>query len=486
MYSNLKHTFKQTAIYSLGNISTKLIGFILLPLYTNPKYLSVEEYGIWVTLEVTSQILIGVLALNLPLAMLRFSSSEKNSEKAKSVIFTTIVSLLGIIALSLIFLLPNANFFSRLIFGTAGYSDYFFFLFFYVALGIFNGAPLNILRIKEKSTFYVIVTVLKFTAILLLNIYFVVQLNEGVTGIIKGQLIGEAALTLITAPVVISSIKFKIDFHTLAEMLKYGSPLVLSTISSFILSFGDRYILLHYLDEAKVGIYSLGYKIASVMNMLILQSFQLGFLPIAYKKLGDKDAARFFSKVLTYYAIVLTFTALGLSVFGKELLELLAKDNAYFAAASVIPIISLAFVLKGVQYNFALSFHYSKKTIYNAVIVVITAVVSLALNIILVQIYGFIGSAVAMLVAISFMMVLSYVYGKKTYKIPFELNKLAKIIYVGILLYFIAYLLSDLSFGIRIIVKLFLLAFFPFILILHGIFDKTEKEKLLEIIKWKR
>lgn len=53
MLNHLRNTVKHTAIYSLGNLSTKIIGLILLPLYTS--YLTTAEYGIFSILEVTSQ-----------------------------------------------------------------------------------------------------------------------------------------------------------------------------------------------------------------------------------------------------------------------------------------------------------------------------------------------------------------------------------------------------------------------------------------------
>jgi len=47
-------------------------------------------------------------------------------------------------------------------------------------------------------------------------------------------------------------------------------------------------IIKYFMDDASVGIYSLGHKLASVINVFILQSFQMGYLPIAYKKMNDE------------------------------------------------------------------------------------------------------------------------------------------------------------------------------------------------------
>ena len=85
MLKSLKSTLKHSLIYSFGNLSSKLIGLILLPLFTS--LLTTEEYGILSIFEVSSQILIAVFALNLHTAMLRWAAVEKNEKEEKSVIF---------------------------------------------------------------------------------------------------------------------------------------------------------------------------------------------------------------------------------------------------------------------------------------------------------------------------------------------------------------------------------------------------------------
>ena len=59
MLKELKNTIRHTAIYGFGNVAVKLIGFVLMPLYT--KHISVPEYGILGILEVTILILSQVL-----------------------------------------------------------------------------------------------------------------------------------------------------------------------------------------------------------------------------------------------------------------------------------------------------------------------------------------------------------------------------------------------------------------------------------------
>ena len=54
MLENIKQTVKHTGIYALGNISAKLVGFVLLPIYT--KHIPVAAYGVWGLLELIASL----------------------------------------------------------------------------------------------------------------------------------------------------------------------------------------------------------------------------------------------------------------------------------------------------------------------------------------------------------------------------------------------------------------------------------------------
>ncbi len=481
MFKSFKETIKHSAIYGLGNISSKLVGFLLLPLYTD--YLTTSEYGILAIIEITGQILVSVFSLNIGTAMMRWSSEEKEESKKKSIIFTSLVATLIIAGLLLIILLPFSAKFSEIFFKTETFTDYFILLFLTSAFGIYNLIPLTIMRLREKSALFATLTTLKFAVTLLFNIYFLAYLKMGIEGILISQLIGQALLFLFSIPITLKNIVPKFKLSVLKEMINYGVPLVFSTIFALAFTMSDRFIIKIISGEASVGLYSLGHKIASVINMLILQSFQLGFLPIAYKKLGDPDEKRFFSKTLTYYTLLLVAAGLSVALFGKELLEILAQKASFRAAYSVIPIIAFAFVLKGIQYNFSLSFHYSKKTSYNALIVIISAIVNVTLNIWFVTAYGYVGAAYAMLISIFVMMLLSYYFGKKVYPIPFEIKRITVIIFIGAVFFTFSFLINDYSLFIRLIAKTAILFLFALAVLKSKVFSDDELSGLKRGIK---
>jgi len=473
MIDKLIKSSKHIIIYSLGNLATKLTGFILLPLYTST--LTTAEYGILGTLEVTSQMLVAILALSLPTAMLRWCSSEKSKEGIKSVVFTTISSITVILVLFNLLMFPLSADFSKLLLESAEYSLYFNLLFVSLSFDLLNLVVLNLIRFHEKPVFYIIINSVKLGAILVLNIYFLTVLKMGIEGIILGQLIGSLLLTLFSLPFIFKNINFHFSWPVFRAMVKYGFPLIFTTVSALLLSMGDRFIIPRYLSYSELGIYTLGYKMGGIINMFILQSFQLGFLPIAYKMFEEKDAKRFFSKVLTYFSVVLIVAALGLSLFSREIIILFSTKNSdYWAAFVVVPLISFSFVIKGWQYYFSLGLHYVKRTSYNAYIVIACAAFSLGLNFLLIPEFGIIGAAITINLANAVMALLYFIVSQRFYHINFEILRLVKLTITGLVLYGLSFFARESQFWIGILIKTLLFAAYPVILFYLKFFDDAE------------
>ena len=178
MLDKLKHTFKHTVIYSIGNVSLKLIGIILLPLYTT--HLESSEYGAYAILEVTSMILVSVLSFRLSTAMMRWWAGTKDDYNKKSIVFTSFISAFTIVLFLNLFAFPFHNDFSILFFGTENYNKYFLILILSVSFEILNLFPMELLRIREKSALFITITISKTLTVLFLNILLIAYYKLGI------------------------------------------------------------------------------------------------------------------------------------------------------------------------------------------------------------------------------------------------------------------------------------------------------------------
>lgn len=483
MIGRLKKTVKHTAIYGFGNISNKLVGLLLLPLYTD--YLSTSEYGILSIIEITSSLLIILFTINLPQSMLLWCSREKSLDKEKSIIFTTTIGIIVIAATVVISFYPFHTELSGLVFGNEKFTNYFSLLMIWFFFGILNRIPQSLIRLRERSVFFSVVMSTKFTLILLVNIYLVAFVHMGVEGIVIGQILGEIYSLILTIPILYRNIRLSVEWKALKEMLVYGIPLIFTAVSSQLLSSGDRYIMLYFLTSSSVGIYAIAQKIGGVINVFLLNSFQQGFMPIAFKMFDQENSKRFFSKVLTYYTFILALTALFVSFFSKEVVYLLA-DHSYYQSYTVVPFVAFAFLVKGINSVFTLSYHYSKKTTGYAIIIVVGMLLNIGMNILMIPWFGMYGAGISMLSSYIFMAVLSYKHAQKLYFIEYEIAKVIKIVVLSTVLYLITLYLPDTDNFIEVILKLALFMSFPFILFFLNFYDKIELIKLKQSWdKWK-
>ena len=229
MLGRLKKTLKHTVIYSMGNVAVKLVGVVLLPLYT--KHITVSDYGVLGILEVTIMILTETLILGQPNAYLRFYDSHEFASKRKSTLFTifsfVFISVLLFCIIGYLFVPDIASYFSN----PESFKIYFRLSLLIILLRVINNLSLTVLRAKEQSFIYAMANVLKIIVILGLNIYFIVSLKLGVQGILYAYIAGEIIMLILLFPLILREIEFSFDTLILKAALIFGLPLIFNSLA---------------------------------------------------------------------------------------------------------------------------------------------------------------------------------------------------------------------------------------------------------------
>lgn len=481
MLKNIKDTALQTIIYGIGNIIIKAAGLILLPIYASE--LSTNEFGMLSILEVSAQFLVAIVAFRLPNSLLRWGSAEPDPELRKEIYFTSWFTLtLIIIAFNLLFI-PFSGFFSELFFSSSEYSRYFILLFASVSFEILGLMPLQLFRINNKSGYYISLVITKMIVALLLTIYLVKFKGFGVEGAVIGWLAGNIALWLGSLPIQLKNTKIKFNPKLAREMIRYGSPLIVSSIAVLLLNLSDRYIIAIFYTYSDLGIYSMGYKIGSVINLLLIGSFSLSFVPIAFKQFEQSGFNEFFSKMLTYFIAIAVIFTLGICIFSKEILKVISDDNPeYWLAVLIIPFIAFNFIFKAIHFFIALLFQVTRKTKFDAKVVSFGFVLNIILNLILIPIYDIYGAVAATGLSYIFMVWLSHKYVQDIYPIKFENKRLLFLILSCAVFIVFGIFLNELEIGLRLLLKGLLFLTYPLVLFIF-IAKKSEKTKLISFVK---
>ena len=481
MIKNLKLTGKRSLIISLGKIGSKLVGFILLPIYT--KEIAVNDYGVLGLLELIELVGVQVLAVGLHQALLRWLSLSKEEAEKKSIVFTIFICLMVVGLLSVLVIVSTKENLSVLLFGNPIYSNYLIYVF--ISISFINLAKISqtILRVEERTVLYTISILVQFIVSVILNIYFVAILKLGVEGVLLAYVISSGVLFLILFPFLVSRSRLKFDIPVLREMMIFSYPFILTAISATILQMGDRYLLSKLSSLTEVGLYSLGYKFSNVLKIFIIDSFLLGFPIIGWQVVKNNEKPReFFSKIFTYFIFALIWISLVISVYAKGIIHLVALNKSYWDSYLVIPYLLVGVIMLGWAYFSFFILQIPKKTKHISVILTVAAVVNIGINLLLIPKYGMMGAAYSRIISNFIAMVLAYILAQKYYEIKYEFKRLPVLFVIALVLYIVSGLFDPLALVYRITFKGLLILAFPFLLYFLKFYDAEELKNLKRLI----
>ena len=483
MLNNIKVATKDTFIYSLGNISTKIIGLVLLPLYTEK--LSVAEYGVLGTVEITIQVLAASFSLSLYQALNRWYWDKEYRRRQKSIFFTILISMLGGAILLIILFVPFSSYFSKSILGSVQYAYLFRLLLIDASLQIIARLFLTLMRLERKPILFTTTNIIKLIITLGLTIYFVAGLKRGVEGIIEAQIIGFAVFMLINSRYLLRSIEPVFETSILKEMIRFSYPLVISTISGVILTVTDRYVLRYMEGLSEMGLYNLGFKLANVLKIFVINSIMSGLMPLRFKMMDNPNNKRFYSKTMTYTAYGFIILLLVLSMFSKEVIRVLAHNSDYWGAFHIVPILCFAQLFELLRQNSRFGLIVEKKTKIISSILIIVAILNLGLNILLVSFFSSYGAAMASLISQLAFFGLIHFYAQKYYPIPYEMKKIWMMVFVSVIFVAIVYLgINSMNLLPRLLIKIFLVLIFPVVLYFFNFYEPVELLRLKQ--SWRK
>ena len=129
-------------------------------------------------------------------------------------------------------------------------------------------------------------------------------------------------------------------------MNRFGLPLVPSGLALWALNFSDRFFLARLSGQDDVGRYSIGVRIASAM-VLLLVAFRTAWPAFAYSIDDEREAKRTYAFVLTYLLFVACWLSLALGVLAPWIVQVLARNEAFWPGADVVAPLAFAGALLG-------------------------------------------------------------------------------------------------------------------------------------------
>ena len=281
-----------------------------------------------------------------------------------------------------------------------------------------------------------------------LNIFFMVfypeiaGIERSIEYVFISNLIASAVELLFLLPNLIKNTG-KSSYSLWTEMFKYSWPLIILGLAGMVNETFDRISMNHLLPKEtakyEIGVYGTFYRLSMIMTIFI-QAFRYAAEPFFFAEADKKSSKATYSIVMDYFVFASSGIFLFTALFKSEIAHLLIRNDQFHNhpdALAIVPILLLANLFLGVFYNLSIWYKINDKTLIGAYISIVGAVITIALLLIFVPIYGFLAAAITTLIVYFVMVVISYVLGQKYYPIKYNLKELTLIIAISFILYYV-------------------------------------------------
>lgn len=483
MLDVVKNTFKHSLIYSVGNIGIKIVGLILIPIYTNPVYLTTDDYGAFAILESLLAILSSLLPISMGQGLTRWYWIKNDRDYQKAVFFNTLIFIVVVQILFLAICYPLRAEITYLLFTSREYTYVVVLTLFSSSLNIIMQQVLHLAKIQQRSLLFALVNISRLLVTLGLILFFIIGKGRGLNGIWEAQLISYTLTIIALLPVIIRNCKPEFHFHEIREMLNYGFPFMLASLSGIILVFADKYMLNIMDGLDKTAVYSLGFRVSNTIKIIVATSIGFAIAPIRMKMISNPVNLRFFSKNLTYIGFVMMFFVLFVSLFALEGLKILTSDVIYWEANNIVPFLSMAVFIGVLKDYSSESMLILKNTRFIALFVFLTGLFNVGINYLLIPRFDIYGASVSTLSSQLLLWILIFRYSQKMMYIPYELNKILKIILVGSVMLVVGILIANYPLLWRLLIKFLMIGIFPVILYLWNFYEEIELKTIRRIFQ---
>ena len=447
--NKFKQLASETAIYGLSSIVGKAINFLLVPFYTTKAILSYEEYGIVTELYSYVAVLNVLYLYGMETAYFRFTSKSADGEKQiYSSVFSSILITTSI--LTLLMASSATSIINWLEF--PGMERFVYWFAAIIAIDSLMAIPFVKLRYERKAKQFATYKLINIILNLGLNLFFLffckniwngVFLHElkGIIGIVYNpeynveyvfisNLIANACYIFLLFGV-LKKARFIINWQLLQPMLIYAFPLLLSQLAGNFNEMFSRMMLKKILpdgfytefnNQEALGIFGACYKISMIMTLAI-QAFRYAAEPFFFRESQAKDSKETYAQVFLYFGIFGLFSVLAISLNLDIIKHIFLRDEGYWTALSVVPFLLMGSLFLGLYYNLSIWFKVQDKTYFGTIISVTAAIITIALNFILIPYIGYMGSAITTLLVYLYMSLFAYFTGQRYYPIKYNIVK---------------------------------------------------------------
>lgn len=433
----------------MSHIVGRLVNYLLVPLHTRVFH-DPAQYG--TITEMYSYVSFFIVLLTYGMETTFFRFSQKMPEEKK--VFST--ALISLFITSVLFVgsatwwaQPLADFMHY-----AAHPEYITWFAVILACDAVAAVPFALLRQQNRPIRFAVFKNFNILINVALNAYFLLLApylqQRGMVAPFYNPSIGvgyvfiaNLVASVLTLPLLSQQLLLitrGFDFTLWKHMVRYGAPLLIVGLGGMVNETLDRAIMKYLIaDEAtalhQLGVYGANYKL-SILITLFIQAYRYAAEPFFFSGATDANRKVLYARVMNYFVLICLSAFLLVMLFIDQFA--LFVGDSYREGLHIVPLLLLANICLGIYFNLSIWYKLADKTMYGAGISVIGALITIALNVWWVPVYGYTGAAWATLVCYFSMMVMGYVSGARYFPIPYQPVRVMVYVFTAIGIYMLS------------------------------------------------
>jgi O-antigen/teichoic acid export membrane protein len=431
--SEIRTLFRHSSHYLGGLLGKMALGFVSMPIFT--RAFSVADYGLIDFAQKILLLLVACSKMGLQQSALRFFDRKAfaRDHDSQSRYYSTMLMgaalMSGIVAAVLLALskTPLKASIDATLLALTG------FVAVLVVLRALESMLWAFMRSEEKTKAYNLTTLVMKIATIAAVCFLLWRgrrtAGSFFAGTVAVEVVTVAILTMLLFRRQILSLK-NFDATLFRSGLLFGAPLVLYEIASIVLDSGDRVLVRHYLGADALGLYSVAYGLSAQVNEMLILPLNLAIFPIymrLWKSEGREATITFLSTCLDMFLMVAAGVCAIAAIAAHDGLVLLASSR-YAGVDRLIPIIVIGLLLYTTHVFLAAGLLIHKNTGTMAILLLISAVVNIAMNVVLLPRIGLMAGAIATL--LSYMVCIGLLAWFSNRVLPLEIQMTSVLKYV--------------------------------------------------------
>ena len=373
-----------TITYAIGTFGTKILSFLIVPLYTY--FIIPEDLGDYDLLITTVSLLSPILTLKISEATYRWIINNKDNEiqyisaTYNLLIKNSITAAIVLLIINKIIPIWHCYYFITILIGDR-------------VLECLQ----KLLRGLRNQKLFAVSGVFHTCIFVFSNLYKICYLHEGVIALLQSNILS-VFLTIIFILVCEPRLRkvdiFKNYWTIQKELLSYSAPLVPSALCWWMMNTSDRYVIRLFLGRYANGIYSVAYKFPSILTT-VFNMFNNAWTDMALAEIKKGETSNFYVKSIFQKLYKMSFSLAILLIPLTKLIMKLILSSSYKEGAIYVGFLYIGTVFQGLSTFCGIGYLHNKETKGAAKTSIIGAIANIIIDLLFIKSIGLFAASIS-------------------------------------------------------------------------------------------